>query len=159
MDLKTQRRLASEILGVGENRVWMDPQQLKEISGAITKDDVRRFIAKGVINAKIIVGESSARAKYTREQKKKGRRRGPGKRRGALTARNPEKQAWMKRIRALRSELSALREKKKITPAQYAKLYKMAGAGIFRDRANLRLQVSKLKESESLSKEAKSESK
>lgn len=153
MDLKTQRRLASEILNCGENRVWIDPEQVAEVSGAITKNDVRGFIAKGAIKAKPKVGASSARAKVSREQKKKGRQRGPGKRRGKKTARTGKKEVWIRRIRSIRKELVTLREKKKITRGQYAKLYKMAGSGLFKDKANLHLQVSKFKEAETAKKE------
>ncbi|MCK4435394.1 50S ribosomal protein L19e, partial [Candidatus Bathyarchaeota archaeon] len=28
MDLKSQRRLAAEILKIGENRVWIDPERI-----------------------------------------------------------------------------------------------------------------------------------
>ncbi len=153
MNLKTQKRLASGILKCGENRVWIDPEEIAEVGGAITKDDVRRFIAKGFIKAKPKVGASSARAKISRGQKKKGRRRGPGKRRGKKTARAGKKEVWIKRIRAIRNELALLRESKKITRGQYAKLYKMAGSGIFKDKANLHLQVSKMKEAEKVKKE------
>ncbi len=153
MDLKTQKRLASEILGCGQNRVWMDPEQMADAGGAITKDDVRRLILKGIIKAKPNVGASSARAKISREQKKKGRQRGMGKRRGKKSARTGKKTVWINRIRSLRKELMSLREKKKVTRKQYAKLYKMAGSGIFKDKANLRLHVSKLKEIENVKKE------
>lgn len=153
MNLKTQKRLASSILNCGQNRVWIDPEQLSEVSGAITKDDVRRFIVKGFIKAKPKVGASSARAKISREQKKKGGRRGMGKRRGKKTARTGKKAVWMKRIRSIRKDLAALRENEKITRKQYAKLYKMAGSGMFKDKANLHLQVSKMKEADNVKKE------
>lgn len=145
MDLKTQKRLASEILGCGQNRVWIDPEQLADASGAITKDDVRRLILKKIIKAKPKVGASSGRAKISREQKKKGRQRGMGKRRGKKTARTGKKVIWIKKIRSLRNELMSLRENKKVTRKQYTKLYKMAGSGMFKDKANLRLHVSKMK--------------
>ncbi|VVB61204.1 50S ribosomal protein L19e [uncultured archaeon] len=156
MNLTTQKRLAADILNCGENRVWIDPEQIGEVGGAITKDDVRRFIVKGFIKAKPKVGTSSARAKVSREQKKKGRQRGPGKRRGKKTARTGKKEVWMKRIRSIRKELAVLREVKKITRNQYSKLYKMAGSGLFKDKANLHLQVSKFKEAESVKKKEES---
>ena len=76
-----------------------------------------------------------------------------GKRRGKKTARTGKKTLWIKRIRSIRNELTALREKKKINRGQYAKLYKMAGSGIFKDKANLHLHVSKMKEAESVKNE------
>ncbi|MDP8012811.1 MAG: 50S ribosomal protein L19e, partial [Nanoarchaeota archaeon] len=38
VSLKTQRRVASEILGVGEKRIKMDPSKMKEIKEAITRE-------------------------------------------------------------------------------------------------------------------------
>ena len=37
MNLTTQRRLAASILKVGENRVWIDPNEAEEVSRAITR--------------------------------------------------------------------------------------------------------------------------
>ena len=41
MNLTTQRRLAADILKVGLNRVWIDPEQIEEVSRAIT---VRKIV-------------------------------------------------------------------------------------------------------------------
>ncbi|HDD33891.1 MAG TPA: 50S ribosomal protein L19e, partial [Thermofilaceae archaeon] len=38
------RRLAAEILGVGESRVWIDPEKLERVETAVTREDVRRLI-------------------------------------------------------------------------------------------------------------------
>lgn len=145
MNLRTQRRIAAQILDAGKNRVWIDPEKLAEVAGAITKQDVRKLIGQGIIKAKPLVGVGNIRAKLRREQKKKGRQKGFGKRRGTKTARTPSKEAWIKRIRSIRKELFTLRADKKVTPEEYSKLYRSAGAGMFRDKANLRLQVSKLR--------------
>ena len=40
MNLTTQRRLAASILKVGVNRVWIDPEEIEEVSRAITRDGV-----------------------------------------------------------------------------------------------------------------------
>jgi len=155
MNLTRQTRLAAELLKAGKNRVWIDPEKLAEVAGAITKQDIRKLINSGVIKAKPKVGTSNIRAKVRRSQKKKGRQKGMGKRRGTKGARTPSKQAWMKGIRAIRKELAKLRAGKKITPMEYGKLYRSAGAGMFRDKANLRLQISKLKEASLVKSEEK----
>ena len=36
MNLTTQKRLAADILKVGVNRVWIDPENIEEVSRAIT---------------------------------------------------------------------------------------------------------------------------
>ena len=35
-NLTSQRRLASQILKVGRNRVWIDPARVEDVEGAIT---------------------------------------------------------------------------------------------------------------------------
>jgi large subunit ribosomal protein L19e len=129
MRLRTQRRLAAEILGVGENRIWMDPTRAEEISTAIRREDVKKLIKRGVIRARPKKGVSRGRV---RERGK--RRRGPGSREGAT---EPQKLKWMRRVRALRKTLSDLRNRKEITPAQYRRLYRMVKGGFFRDRGHL----------------------
>ena len=37
MNLTTQKRLAADLLKVGVNRVWIDPNNLEEVSRAITQ--------------------------------------------------------------------------------------------------------------------------
>ena len=38
MSLKSQRRLASKILKIGENSVWIDPEKTDDVEGVITRD-------------------------------------------------------------------------------------------------------------------------
>ncbi|ENN96559.1 50S ribosomal protein L19e, partial [Methanocaldococcus villosus KIN24-T80] len=86
-------------------------------------------------------GISNVRVKKLKEQKKKGRRRGPGSRRGAKGARTPQKERWMATIRALRKTLKHLRDEGKIDTKTYRKLYRMAKGGAFRSRAHLFLYM------------------
>ena len=52
MNLTTQKRLAADILKVGVNRIWIDPERIDEVSGAITRDGVKQLIKDGAIRAK-----------------------------------------------------------------------------------------------------------
>lgn len=146
MDLRNKRRMASEILGVGKTRVWIDPMKEAEVAGAITKNDIRRLISQGVIKAPPKRGISMSRAKILKLQKKKGRSRGHGRRTGVRSARTPRKEAWMKAIRAARAVLVEYRESKKISPAEYRRLYNMADSGLFKTKAYLKLYIQKMKE-------------
>ncbi len=146
MDLRNKRRMASEVLGVGVTRVWMDPLKLREISGAITKNDIRKLVAEGTLKALPVQGISTARAKIKKIQKKKGRSAGHGRRKGPRGARTPRKEAWMKAIRAIRRTLVEYREAKKITPKEYRRLYNMADSGVFKTKAYLKLYIQKMKE-------------
>jgi len=44
VDYRLQRRLAAEVLGVGESRIWIspDPEDAEEIEAAITKEDTHQ---------------------------------------------------------------------------------------------------------------------
>lgn len=145
MSLMVQRRLAAEILNVGVNRVWFDPEKLEEISAAVTREDVRNLIKQGAIKAKPKVGISKARTKELQEKKRKGQRRGPGSRKGKATARMPRKKKWMIRIRAIRSFLKHLRARRIITQSTYRKLYKMAKGGAFESVAYLKSYIKEKK--------------
>ena len=78
MNLTTQKRLAASILKVGLNRVWIDPEQMEEVSMAMTRDAVRQLIDNGAIKAKPQKGISSYRSKKIAQQKAKGKRKGRG---------------------------------------------------------------------------------
>lgn len=155
MNLKTQRRMASEILKVGENKIWIDASMAKEVSEAITKNDIRKFINLGAISAKPTVGTYGHAAHVNRMQKKKGRRSGPGNRKGTKHARNNTKTQWIVKIRALRAELKKLKDANKLTTAEYQKFYNMAGAGAFRDKSHLSITIEKFKQGVGLTAEKK----
>ncbi|MEN4007219.1 MAG: 50S ribosomal protein L19e [Methanobacteriaceae archaeon] len=138
MNLSTQKRLAADILKVGENRVWIDPEKIKDVSKAITRENVKQLIDSKVIIAKPQKGISSYRSKKVAVQKKKGRRKGHGSIKGAKGARNPKKEKWMTTIRALRTDLKDMRENREINKTTYRKLYKMAKGGAFRSKSYMK---------------------
>ena len=131
-DLRAQRRLAADVLNVGKNRVWFDPNQQGEISEAITREQIAELVEQGIIQAKDAAGNSRGRARERNETRAYGHLKGPGSRKGRAGARQDQKQAWMTGIRALRRELRDLRDSGELTPAQYRELYRMASGGEFR---------------------------
>jgi large subunit ribosomal protein L19e len=146
MSLKLQRRLASDILKAGESRIWIDPESLEEVSKAITRADIKGLIVRNVIQVKPKQGVSRGRAKMLHEQRLKGRRKGPGKRRGTAKARSPKKTAWMNKIRPQRRLLRLMRSKGTITNVEYRKLYNLAKGNFFRNYNHLKVYVEKMKE-------------
>jgi len=140
-DLRNQRRMAASLLKCGANRVWMDHDRADEIAKAVTKDDIRILINGKAIKKNQIKGISSARKKYVNSQKKKGRRRGHGSRKGAKYARLPRKARWIKIIRPIRADLKALRDENKIKPSIYRKYYRKAKGGEFRSRQHLKTHL------------------
>lgn len=137
MNLKTQRRLAANILKIGTHRVQFDPEDLESVDEAVTREDIRRLIHDGVITAKPIQGISRFRARKIAIQKKKGRRQGQGKRSGTKYARFPKKRRWISTIRPIRIRLKQMRADGELEPSQYRKLYNKAKGGIFKSKAHL----------------------
>jgi large subunit ribosomal protein L19e len=135
--LKSQRRLAAQILKTGQNRVWIDPEKTEDAETAMTRDEVRKLIHEGTIKALPEKGVSRARARILHKKKKKGRRSGPGSRTGSPRARVTKKEAWMSKIRALRKRLRLLKAKKVIAESAYQRLYRMASSGRFESVADL----------------------
>ncbi|RLI96486.1 MAG: 50S ribosomal protein L19e [Candidatus Aenigmatarchaeota archaeon] len=135
MNLRSQKRLAAKILKCGIDRVKI--KQDKEVEEALTREDIKRLINKGLITKIQKKGTSRLGAKKTREQKKKKRRKGPGSRKGSVGARKKKKELWMKRIRALRRLLKELRDQGKIEKKTYTKLYLMAKGNMFRSKKHL----------------------
>ena len=130
-DLKAQKRLAADVLGVGENRIWLDPDAQGEIADAITRDDVRELIEDGVIEAETTEGNSRGRARERNEKRAYGHRTGHGSRKGEAGAREDESDEWRSRIRAQRAKLRELRDADEINRSQYRELYDMASGGEF----------------------------
>lgn len=138
-DLRNQRRMAAQVLGVGETRVWIDPLHAEEVAAAVTRADVRGLVEKGFIVKEQAIGVSRGRARALAASKRKGKRKGPGSRQGSSTsqARNPSKQRWMRTIRPLRQTLQLLRDEELIDTPAYRRYYRRAKGGVFRSRPHL----------------------
>ncbi|MBU4222908.1 MAG: 50S ribosomal protein L19e [Euryarchaeota archaeon] len=144
-DLANQRRLASEVMDIGVHRVWMNPEASKDISAALTREDIRKLIEEGKVGKRAIRGVSRGRARKVAETRGYGHRKGHGSRSGAKGARRPKKEQWMKKIRALRSLLCELRDNKAIDVSMYRKLYLKAKGGEYRSRAHLKSHIELIK--------------
>lgn len=138
-----QRRLASEILGCGINRVRIttDPAEQENILDAITRELVRALISRNVITLRPERGVSRGRARKRAAQRAKGRRRGQGTRKGGAKARTPGKQRWASVIRSLRSHLRQLKTEGRIDVRTYRRYYLQAKGGMFKSKAHLDQQL------------------
>ena len=137
MNLSVQKRIASHVLNCGVNRVWLDTERSEEISMAITREDIRKLIHRGLIKKKPEKSISKVRTRKRTLQRKKGRRKGYGKRKGTANARKSKKERWMQRIRPLRRELKKMRDSRYIEKNVYRSLYRMAKGGAFRSVSHL----------------------
>lgn len=141
VSLKSQRRLASQILKVGESRIWIDPDRTEDVEIVISREEIRKLIHEGAIRRRPATGISRGRARFIHEKKKKGLRRGPGTRKGPSTARISKKEVWVTKIRALRKRLQVLKTRRTITQASYRQLYAMAGSGVFKSVTDLERHI------------------
>lgn len=138
-DLRNQKRMAAQVLGIGESRVWIDPLHADDVASAVTRQDIRGLVDKGYIVKEQAKGISRGRARALAISKSKGKRKGPGSREGSSTsfARNPRKQRWMRTIRPLRQTLQLLRDEELIDTPTYRLYYRRAKGGVFRSRPHL----------------------
>ncbi len=141
MNLKTQKRIAAQVMKVGSTRVWFDPNRLDEVKEAITKADIRSLVKDRAIQARPEIGISRFRTRKHKLQKRKGRRAGKGSRQGKRTARLPKKVEWMRRIRSQRKILKSLRDDEMITKQTYRMVRQKSKGGYFRSRRHIQLYL------------------
>ena len=139
--LSPQKRMAAQLMKAGMSRVWMDTKSVDDIAEAVTKDDIRKLIKRNVIQKRPSKGNSRSRFKVAKAQRNKGRRKGPGSRKGTKKARDPKKRKWVRSIRAMRNSLKEMRDSGKITRSDYRLFYKKIKGGTFRTRNALLLHM------------------
>jgi large subunit ribosomal protein L19e len=137
LSLRSQRRIAAQVLKVGTNHVWINPERLEDVEVAITREEIRKLIHEGAIRPVPKLGVSRVRARILHQKKKKGLRRGPGTKSGASHAKITKKQAWMQKIRALRRTLREWKASRALTEGAYRHLYLVAGSGAFGSIADM----------------------
>lgn len=136
--LNVQRRISADILKCGRNRIRFDPEKTEEIKEAITKSDIRALISSGAITKRRVKSTSRFWARKIKEQKKSGKRRGPGSRKGKKTARKAPKRTWINNIRLQRKFIKSLRDNKAITSEIYHEIYLKSKGGFFRSLRHLK---------------------
>jgi len=136
MSMVSVKRMASDIMKAGESRVWIDPTKTDEVEKAITKDDVRNLIRKGLVKAEPKKGVPRTRGRMNADRRRKGRSRGLGKRKGTLSARLTPKKSWMARIRSQRMLLRSFRDQGALTGG-YREAYNKIKAGVIKDKSRL----------------------
>lgn len=129
MTIATVRRLAADILSVGENKVRISPDGLKEAEGALTRSDVKSLIEKGIVTKLRPQGRAST---------SKGGRRGHGRRRGTPVA---SKDVWMDKVRSQRKMLRMLVESGAVKKDAKRMLYFKVKSGIFRNKRAMLLYL------------------
>lgn len=135
MNLKSQKQMAAKILKCGMTRVRTKTD--KEVEEAITREDIRGLIKKGLIWKVQKKGQNKSYSRKRLTQKKRGRGRGFGSRKGKSGARTSRKTLWIKTIRAVRDQLKKLKMSGQIDAKLYRRLYRMAKGGTFKSRKHI----------------------
>jgi large subunit ribosomal protein L19e len=129
--------VAATLLKCGVHRVWIDTNRTEDVANAVTRDDIRELIKAEIIQKKQKRGISRARIRHARAQRKKGKRKGQGSRKGAKYARFPKKRRWIATIRPIRAQLAELRDQQLIDRDVYRKFYLYAKGGMFKNKGHL----------------------
>lgn len=129
----SQKKLAAKILKVGKSKIWINPFKQKDVAGAITRIDVKKFVKKGDIKVKS--------GKIPRPQIRRRKRRYGGSRKGGKHSIVTAKRKWIQTIRPLRSLLKEMKKEGQIDNSTYRQMRLMAKGGMFKSRSHLRLYL------------------
>jgi large subunit ribosomal protein L19e len=143
VDLSSKRRMAAQVLGVGESRVRIDPEATEQLQDAITRENVRGWISAGLIWVEPAKGNSRGRVRL-RHLKKKKRGKGQGSKKGAKGARAGKKRVWVTRVRMLRHILKTMRDRGELTNENFKLLYRQVKGAQIRTRRRLDEELTKL---------------
>src|SRR3989338_7841036 len=137
--MNNKKRLAAKILGISPYKVRFADGSLEEVKKAITRSDIRGLIAVGKIYADHTNHQSRAHARKIAQQKRKGRQKGRGTKKGSKYSIVSRKEQWINRIRVQREFLKELREKEMLTAQSYQMLRNKSKGGYFRNKRHIKL--------------------
>jgi len=112
---------------VGVDRVVFNDEYSDLIQDAITRSTIRGLVGFGAITVTPEKGISRGRFRTKSQKLKRGRSAGSTE--GSAHARNPRKDMWISKVRALRWRLKVAKDRKQISPDAYRMLYKQVKGG------------------------------
>ncbi len=129
MSLRGQRRIAAALVGAGQTRIWIDPEETDKVQSAITRKEISGLLREGRIKVIQRKGVSRGRHRSKSDHRKQAGSRKGGQKKG--------KEQWVKRIRSIRRHLRSLRDKRQLVPASYKTLLGMSKGGAFRSASHV----------------------
>ncbi len=136
-----KKTLAGKILNVSPNKVRFRGDALEDVKKAITRSDFRGLIAIGKIFKSGKNHSSRAGARKIAAQKRKGRQKGSGSRKGSKHSIVSRKEQWIAKVRAQRLLLKELRDKELLSKKDYRALYSKSKGGFFRNKRHIKLYL------------------
>ncbi len=126
MNLKSKKELAARVLKVGKARIYFNPDSLKQIDEAITRQDFLDLQQSGALFVKEIAG----RRKIIKRKHKRGR----GKIKKTV---NTGKRDYVILTRKLRKHTKVLKRRGQITIDKYKEIRRKIRASKFKSKRHL----------------------
>lgn len=143
MKVKSAKRIIARKLNVGTSKVRVNPELLSKVKEAITSADLGNLVVERAIYKLKKNSQSRGRARVLKEKKRKGRKRGPGSKRGTYNSRVRIRDLWIARVRAQRKYIKSLLQEKKIDRGQHRELYNKIKGGFFRSKGHIDIYLGK----------------
>jgi len=141
MSMKTVKRLAAGITGVGYSRLRFNKDKLEDISKALTRDDVRALLKFNHIMILAAKKVKSTVGKLRAAKRTAGRRRGYSKRRGTKAVRSNKRESWHNTLRVQRAYLRQLLKAGTIDKTSFRRLYLLSKGNMFKGKKSIMMYI------------------
>ncbi len=137
--MKSKKKLAAKVLKTSPKRIRFADDAHEEISKAITRSDIRGLIAVKKVTKSGRNSQSRSGARAIKVQKRKGRQKGKGSKKGSKHSILSRKRSWILRVRTQRVFLRMLKESGLLSATNYRSLYRKSKGGFFRNKRHIKL--------------------